>query len=888
MADIHELPWELMFLVLDNLDDVKDWVSLGCVRSDFYGPVIKKIWGATNTTKHYKIFLWACATGATRAVNRVLDMGLSANSYFLCHSRVTGEHHQPAFYLDPPHSCDVLPDQIVFRGEPDTGDDVNSFWQPLHIAAYHGHRDVVDTLLKKGVWVDAPSKFYSAVDRPWTGKEFGKNSPLHLAISEGHDDIAKTLICNGASIYVDHRIIQTPETELHPERGRITAFHLCAFKGLVSTAKLLINMGHGDAIDELDEYGCSPAMYAYHFDQTDFLVFLLGQGASLRIAKNESRPFVLWSSTLLHQACLDNRWQLVAKLTEHGTDPLLPDEDGLQPLQYCISGFAPISRYHITEIDEQGHVETQKMISIVESCKMHVGVNRKTLNTASKYAIGGGLYPFLSFLLDNGLDITTLLEDCLPHDGYEKIDPMHSPRLHKVRGLGCYVRALKNLCCHVSRHGKTYEFDDGLPILRHSARIICSYIPSAPKNESDKHQKPQMPVDLLFVCLAFGRDTILEEMVKVFDMNYSAYSEEEIWRLLKAMRQQDTSSDSRLAHCVNVLLQEDRDGRILQHSRSFETLCDIFLRRNDDGESVILDYLDRGGRYNFTFEDGSTALFAATNSGCVKLAERLLDLGHDPNKFTTRQLPRHCGWAFFWDAREPAFIRLLIERGFNPLRMAEENPGLDCLFKKFMRGDDEDYAIFQDMCRLTLNEDTDDGDLFYLLDFACSRGYYHCIQEMRLHAKSRVDAVIREKAALFLPKLLINLSPVGDQIAGYFTTIMDMDEAIDTIGLLFQLGPRSPPETHHAPGEPHTRMASPWDKCDFWQRLQYKVFWCLNERISIDSSSGRRVVTILGQRIQWPKGFEGPADSEEYAEEMYGVFRRIRIPWGCIKCEYGD
>ncbi|KAK7943457.1 uncharacterized protein PG986_012570 [Apiospora aurea] len=688
MADIHELPWELMFLVLDNLDDAKDWVSLGCVRHDFYELVIKKIWG------------------------------------------------------------------------------------------------------------------------------------------------------------------------------------------LVSTAELLINMGYGDAIDELDEYGCSPPMYAYHFDQADFLVFLLGEGASLRVAQNESRPFVLWSSTLLYQACLDNRWQLVVKLVEHGTDPLLPDEDGLQPLQYCISGFAPISRHHITEIDEQGHVETQKMISIVESCKMHVGVNRKTLNTASKYAVGGGLYPFLSFLLDNGLDITTLLEDCLPQFA-------HSQGIQKTISL-LLSRG------YINRLDKTHEVNDGLPILQHSAGIICSYIPSAPKNESDKHHEPQMPVDLLFVCLAFGRDTILEELVKVFDMNYSAYSEEEIWRLLEAMRQHGTSSGSRRAHCVNVLLQEGRDGRILQHNRAFETLCDIFLRRNDDGESVILDFLDRGGRYNFTFEDGSTALFAATNSGCVKLAERLLDLGHDPNKFTTRQLPGHCGWAFFWDAREPTFIRLLIERGFNPLRMAEEKPGLDCLFKEFMRGDNDDFAIFQDMCRLTLNEDTDDGDLFYLLDFACSHGYYHCIQEMRLHAKSRVDAVIREKAALFLQKLLINMTPINDRLAGYFRTIMDMDEAIDTIGLILRLGPRSTLNSSWRlkqgredftalkvlqklltpPENPHTRLESSWGKCEFHQRLQYRIFWCLSERISTETGPGRLVVTILGQRIQWPEDFKGPADSPEYAEEI--------------------
>lgn len=61
----------------------------------------------------------------------------------------------------------------------------------------------------------------------------------------------------GASIYVDHSI-QIQEPNLDPERGRMSAFHLCAFKGLVPIAELLIDMGYGAAINELDKYGYSP------------------------------------------------------------------------------------------------------------------------------------------------------------------------------------------------------------------------------------------------------------------------------------------------------------------------------------------------------------------------------------------------------------------------------------------------------------------------------------------------------------------------------------------------------------------------------------------------------------------------------------------------------
>ncbi|KAK6855139.1 hypothetical protein PG995_008671 [Apiospora arundinis] len=943
MAGIHELPWELMLQVLDNIDDDNDWASLARVRTDFYDIATDKIWNKVRSPNDLKkrcmIFLMACATGSTRAVHRLFEMGLNPNLYFLDKSYY-GSMYTPSYYLHYSDKNDVLPDQNVFP---------HTLQLPL--------KHIVDILLQKGVWADAPSRGYAPVDRPWKGDKWqGKHTPLYLAMYEGHEEIAKSLILHGASLYVDHRIIYTDQSESHPERGRITAFHLCAFKGLESVARLLITEGHGAAINELDEYGLSPLMYAYNFNQDGLFDFLLAQGASPRVTKHEACDIARWIPTLLYQACLDHRWEIVAKLLKCGIDPLEPDDEGFQPLSYCTSVFRRGSWNSPENEREQAALQKkaqlQNMISALESCKLHVGVNKQTLERVSGNALLLGLHSLLSLLLDTGLDISIQLESrqvimrreirvrpdihteltawdpftyyhdtgmnmarmsmidiaCYMFDPFlnmeEIIDVLMARGCIKPGDICSHVRALKNLCCYDPHPWDGYrdpDCDPISPILRHCAQSICSHLLSTAQKGSEK---PQIPFDLLYVCFDFGHRVILEELLKVFDLNYANYSEDEMWRLLEGMMRQDAPDIQRRACCLELLLQEDKDGHILQHDQTFRRLCEMFSRSSHcEGENAILDYLDRGGRYNFVFEDGSTALIAATDVGRLKLTERLLDLGADPNKFCTHKNPdNYYLWSdsplHSWEARAPALIRLLVERGFNPFRMAEENPGLISLFEQFMQNEEED--LFRELCQLTINDDIDDGDLFDILHFACVRGRYKYVQHVRLHAKSRVDAIIGAKAALFLQQLLVNISPLCESPPRWVNTIMDMDDVIDTIGLILQLGPRStltsswrlrlgredftvlkvlrklliPPENPH-----DSQPEGKWEECDWMDRHYYKIYWCLKERIKIHSDSGRSIVTIRGRRIEWPKEFEGPADSEEYAEEMHGVFDRLRVPW---------
>ncbi|KAK8131276.1 hypothetical protein PG984_007714 [Apiospora sp. TS-2023a] len=939
MASIHDLPWELMHVVVGHLDDVNDIVSLARARSDLYEPVMNDICAPTQC----RILLWACTTGATRVVNRILNAGLSPKFYFRHDLGRYERDYDPEFYFTSPQLIDALSSEV------DTEEPIVSFWQPLHVAVRHGHSDIVRILLDKHAWVDAPSMRFSHIERPLVERYRGENTPLHLAICEGYENIARTLITNGASVHVDHSI-QTQMLRLYPERSRMSAFHLCAFKGLVSTAELLIDMEYGTAVNELDEYGCSPLMYAYHFKQDDFLHFLLAQGASPRINQSVSCSVYFRCRKLLHQACWDNRWDLVAKLDKHSADSLEPDSEseGLQLLYFCVDNFKPLLGWdpRESELKPEDEVELQKMVSTIESSRMHIGVNRETLDSVINIAVKRGLYLVVSLLLDTGLATGTMIknntmieggrpfekpwrldryhtesepttfdpnyyynqtganETCLPMLDFACYTFEHTRNAQKTIGvllakgcigsgeLGCCVRALKNLCCHVFN---AYSiFDEDQPILRHCVQAICSQLSDTPETDS---QKPKMPIDLLYVCINLGQDVILDEMAKVFEIDYAVYSETEIWRLFDAIKTSEMSTGKRVASCVKILLREDTNSRLLQHSRTFETLCGVFLGRYIC-ESAILNYLDRGGCYSLTFKNGRTALCAATSSGCVKLAEKLLDMGADPNKFLTRSIFHIWEQDFFYrEARNPAFMRLLIKRGFNPLILTEDNPGLRCLFAECLqkRGSEyEEFELFQELCH-TINENTDDGDLFYLLDTACSRGQYRYIQELRLHAKDRVDAVIREKAALFLQKLLVNISPASNhRILSNNSTIMEMDNIIDTMGLILQLGPRNTLISSWRLKEGREdftalkilqKLLMPQSSLDisdtrkYEYQQRYRVYWCLNERVKIDLDSGKLIVTILGKRIEWPEEFNGAVESFGYLEEINGTFAGIPTPW---------
>lgn len=113
--------------------------------------------------------------------------------------------------------------------------------------------------------------------------------------------------------------------------------------------------------------------------------------------------------------------------------------------------------------------------------------------------------------------------------------------------------------------------------------------------------------------------------------------------------------------------------------------------------------------------------------------------------------------------KHEAIWHLLLNEGADP-RWHEKNPLTSFRWQGYFDMDEESFARYQDIFGEISS--SDNGDLSQLLEILCSHGRFTKLQEMRERAQTRVDAIICEKAALFLMELLDNLSPQGAHVFG--------------------------------------------------------------------------------------------------------------------------
>ncbi|KAK8018376.1 hypothetical protein PG991_007566 [Apiospora marii] len=843
--------------------NAKDLVNLACVDRGFHNFATKKIWDPTHNDwdKQCQIFMWACASGSTRALTRLLDEGLlTANFTYQAGYRKTLLDLTPSFYLHIPgwdfgryQAFIPYTGDFHFSSTPQT-DQKSSFWTPLHVAVSYGQGHAVDLLLKRGACVDAASRNYCK-NEFWNLSPPGKYTPLHAAIHHGEDDIAKALISKGASIYVDCEV-QRPERAWGPDRGRLTALHCCAIYGRLSTAQYLIIQAHDAAIDEIDEYGISPSCANPRITTTTpRLTTSISTTTTPRpeVITDVFKPEFV---SLLHQACHDLKWDVIVQLISHGSDAFDADKQGTQPMLLCVRSF--VRKIHCATKSPRGDpskdVEEQladlpRMIGIFGSCKMHSQAQRDTLTEAMSYALGYALVPLVAFLMDAGLDKSVLLDN---QASVVTIGGWSAELQRQLVALGSSSRARDHKACYS---------DTGTHL-----------------GLGSEHHK-----------LIGGQKVLLGELTKTFNLTNASYSKIELHSLFLALTQKNDDSITRHG-CLEYLYQADGDGYILQHNDTFEALCEANLpsRYHGGGAEIILDYLNRGGKPGFMFSNGLSALFVACKSRNHRLVERLLDLGADPNQYTTTRenYEKHMA-PNMWDGRDSeqvTLMRLLLRRGANPFRRDGEDPGLGFPFEICLdkAGPRKPFCpeLFRELCKSSINDKTDDSDLFDVVDLACARGRYEYIQEIRAHAKTRVDAVIRENAALFLQKLLLNLSPLSELkgASADFRTILRMDEAIDTIQLLLQLGPSDILTSMN----PHLAANA---RCHAADIRRYRFHWCLSERIvHVSDPDEEPSITILNERITWPSQWNINTKEMYWDREDAWTLAYIPSPWGCL-CE---
>ncbi|KAK6855138.1 ankyrin [Apiospora arundinis] len=880
MTDLFELPVEIFLHIFSYIDKGRDLASLSCVNRAFYNFATERIWGPIkdNTQKQHQIFMWACASGSTRSIRRILQGGLPIKFTYQAGYRKTLQHLDPLDYLRIPQYDFNRYQAFVSNTDtfhppatPRTGS-ASSFWMPLHVAACYGQIEVVETLLEHGAQIDGPSLNY-----------------------------------------------------------------------------------------------CSAEIWDFTPDAHEFSTVTKRLDTSYPPIVTKPKP-----TTLLHQACFEsNKWHM-GKLIEYGCDVNEPDKDGEQLLLHCLG----IPDWQ-AEFDQYVHAFKFLGMHSKANMKTLTGAMEYALEEAVL-----PLVSFL--LDDTRLDNLTLLEQMprnpkiepgkrwepsymnhtcdwdqeepIPYPAFRFFDPrpyyletgwwsteqtlldwacFHTditPEMPNLVALlldrGClgpgdiasHVRALKNIAC---RNSHKFGVHNYAKILVNCVQKICSHL-SATLPSS--HEKPALPVDLFYICLEGGQCPMLDELAKTFDFTNANFSEEELWQLfqivtyrniLYVVRRWEDRPDRR--GCLETLFLVDTNNYLLRHEHTFEGLCRAFLREEGD-ESIIMDYLDRGGRHSFTFSTGATALHHACDRGSFPLIERLIDLGADPDKCLSSGLEFETRTEWLGDQRTcdamPVW-RLLINRGANPFRWERKDQnrwrdekGEIKTFPGFPWDDsmvdrrittELHPDLFREMCELATNDSGDDGDLFEVLYQACARGMYAYIKHMRTRSKARVDGIIRGKAAFFLQKLLLNLESDLTCTAYDPGTLSRMDEFIDIIQLLLELGPSDTLTSSWrfrkgrqdwtamklirkllvTPTNPHVGLQ--WnEECIYAETRAWRIYWCLKQRIQIGTdSAGKPKVTILRRRIEWPHNEWEPRDERCGSEEVRYCFHLMVPPWGC-------
>jgi ankyrin repeat protein len=156
---------------------------------------------------------------------------------------------------------------------------------PLHFAAANGNLELVQTLLRHSVDVNAP-----LIRQNFT--------PLHEASQHGHVDVARVLILQGANV--------------NAEIGRYwTPLHSASYSGNPETARLLIH--YGAEVNAVDGDHWTPLHLAASQGDTNVIQLLVDHGADVKVRTRTQ-------GTPLHLASSAGKGEAVQLLTQLGAD----------------------------------------------------------------------------------------------------------------------------------------------------------------------------------------------------------------------------------------------------------------------------------------------------------------------------------------------------------------------------------------------------------------------------------------------------------------------------------------------------------------------------------------------------------------------------------------
>jgi ankyrin repeat protein len=222
---------------------------------------------------------------------------------------------------------------------------------PLSLAAYRGHKAVVELLLRtEKVEVDS--------------KDDGNRTPLLWATESGHVEVVKLLLEKGANTAAVDKYGRTP-------------LYWASRRKYVEVVKLLLEKGADTAA--ADKYGRTPLSWASERGHIEVVKLLLEKRADTAAADLDGRTPLYWASENGHV-------EVVKLLLEKGVDTAAANKYGQTPL-YWASG--------------NGHVE---VVELLLEKGADTAAADKFARTPLHWASDKGHVEVVKLLLEKGAD----------------------------------------------------------------------------------------------------------------------------------------------------------------------------------------------------------------------------------------------------------------------------------------------------------------------------------------------------------------------------------------------------------------------------------------------------------------------------------------------------
>ncbi|KAI1258032.1 hypothetical protein MGN70_001078 [Eutypa lata] len=633
MACLNILPTELIHIVGGYLASLGDCAAFAATNRRLYGILNPMLYRLMARTCGKRAIFYGASAGILQTVKKSLDAGVDPASVWTSENRgallselmlkVTDDC--PANWWDDASlSSKTYPDSDLTNLETWITESLLCpyDWTALHIAAYKGHDDIVSAILdsretsalfinedSRGICSCEIPKVLSALrdlyldevtDPCW--------KPLHYAICSGHISIAKLLLSRGASI---HTI----------SNRNITVLHAACQYGLLTLANFIVDNGYHTCLNELDQAGQTPIVYAFLYRQWDCFDWLLEQGADIH--------YPLWKNLarlMLNDACLDMDLEAAYRVLDYGLEL---DEESLElqqnPLHIILQG--PWDPNIVRK--EDGKAELAQARGTFGAVLLPKLLNKRSLidhvdpisgSTPLALAARYRVLPAIYALLAAGADVnacgvegmTPLYEACKIYRLYpdKKIVALlleHGAHVDKPNRYG--MTPLYTAC---SSPKETYQetTDTVILLVNHGADPLARC--------QDDDSADMTP---LAKALMKGMPSICSILVSKLDRRRLDAAEfAELFHKLIA-----TSSGQ---PAFEFLLNLDTENTIARNPRFLYLLT----AHPSHSRNAIHMLLDRGASCTYVAEYKDTAIvYAITNDLGVDIVQRLLNGGANPN-----------------------------------------------------------------------------------------------------------------------------------------------------------------------------------------------------------------------------------------------------------------